>query len=105
MSYRHKEPVDTEALTIEHVMPRTPTDWWRQHLGEDCEAVHAEWLDTVGNLTLTGYNSELSNAAFSAKKAQLQASHVELNRYFANVDTWDEQAIARRGDALAARAA
>ncbi|HEY1378080.1 MAG TPA: DUF262 domain-containing protein [Gemmataceae bacterium] len=103
-SYGHKEAVDLDGLTIEHVMPRTPTDWWRQHLGEDWEAVHAEWLDTVGNLTLTGYNSELSNADFPAKKAQLEASHVELNRYFAGVDTWDEQAIAKRGDALAARA-
>src|SRR5436305_13939709 len=85
MSYRHKEPVDTEALTIEHVMPRTPTDWWRQHLGEDWEVVHDEWLDTVGNLTLTGYNSELSNSDFPTKKKHLQASHVELNKYFESV--------------------
>jgi hypothetical protein len=104
LSFEHKEPVDPEALTIEHVMPRTPTDWWRQHLGDDWEAVHDEWLDTVGNLTLTGYNSELSNSDFPAKKGQLQASHVELNKYFAGVDVWDEQAIGRRGESLAERA-
>jgi uncharacterized protein with ParB-like and HNH nuclease domain len=104
MSFDHKEVVDPEALTIEHVMPRTPTDWWQQHLGEDWEAVHEEWLDTIGNLTLTGYNSELSNSDFPAKKTRLQESHVELNKYFARVDTWDEQAIARRGEALAERA-
>jgi uncharacterized protein with ParB-like and HNH nuclease domain len=104
MSFEHKEPVDPEALTIEHVMPRTPTDWWRQHLGEDWEAIHDEWLDTIGNLTLTGYNSELSNSDFLTKKTHLQSSHVELNRYFATVDTWDEQAIARRGEMLADRA-
>jgi hypothetical protein len=104
MSFEHKEPVDAESLTIEHVMPRTPTDWWRQHLGEDWEAVHDQWLDTVGNLTLTGYNSELSNSDFAARKLQLQKSHVELNTYFATVETWDEQAIARRAEVLAERA-
>jgi hypothetical protein len=104
LSFAHKEPLDLGALTIEHVMPRTPTDWWRRHLGEDWEAVHEQWLDTIGNLTLTGYNSELSNSEFPAKKAHLQASHVELNKYFAAVETWDEQAIARRGEALAERA-
>jgi uncharacterized protein with ParB-like and HNH nuclease domain len=104
LSFEHKEPVDPETLTIEHVMPRTPTDWWRQHLGDDWEAVHEEWLDTVGNLTLTGYNSELSNSDFPTKKSQLQASHVELSKYFATVGVWDEQAIARRGEFLAERA-
>jgi uncharacterized protein with ParB-like and HNH nuclease domain len=103
-SYEHKERVDLEALTIEHVMPRTPTDWWRQHLGEDWEAIHDEWLDTVGNLTLTGYNPEMSNSDFATKKAHLQKSHVELNKYFSMVDTWDEQTIARRGEVLAERA-
>lgn len=104
LSFEHKEQVDPGTLTIEHVMPRTPTDWWRQHLGDDWEAVHEEWLDTVGNLTLTGYNSELSNSDFPTKKNQLQASHVELNKYFATVGVWDEQAIARRGESLAERA-
>jgi uncharacterized protein with ParB-like and HNH nuclease domain len=104
LSFEHKESVNPEGLTIEHIMPRTPTDWWRQHLGEDWEAIHDEWLDTVGNLTLTGYNSELSNSDFPVKKERLQESHVELNRYFATVSTWDDQAIARRGEALAERA-
>jgi hypothetical protein len=90
LSFEHKEPVDPETLTIEHVMPRTPTDWWRQHLGEDWEAVHLEWLDTVGNLTLTGYNSEMSNSDFPTKERQFQNSHVQLNKYFATVGVWDE---------------
>jgi uncharacterized protein with ParB-like and HNH nuclease domain len=105
MSCEHKESVDPEGLTIEHVMPRTPTDWWRQHLGEDWEAVHEEWLDTIGNLTLTGYNSEMSNLDFPTKKGHLRHSHVELNRYFAGVDTWDEHTIADRGEVLAEQAA
>ena len=103
LSFEHKESIDPEPLTIEHVMPRTPTDWWQQHLGEDWEAIHDEWLDTVGNLTLTGYNSEMSNSDFPTKKDQLQKSHIELNKYFGSVATWDEGAIARRGEVLAER--
>jgi uncharacterized protein DUF1524 len=37
------------------------TDWWKDHLGENYESDHESWLDTIGNLTLTGYNSEMSN--------------------------------------------
>ncbi len=103
-SFGHKEAADPEALTIEHVMPRTPNDWWQQHLGEDWEAIHDEWLDTVGNLTLTAYNSEMSNSDFPTKRARLQESHVELNKHFTGVETWDEQAIAQRGEELAERA-
>src|SRR5262249_30101473 len=33
-SFAHKEPPDYAALTVEHVMPRTLTDWWKDHLGE-----------------------------------------------------------------------
>src|SRR5262249_10229315 len=49
----------------------------------------------------TGYNSAMSNFDFPTKKATLAQSHVELNRHFAKVETWDDQAITRRGEALA----
>src|SRR5690606_8965398 len=52
----HKEQVDTRALTIEHVMPQTLTDWWKIHLGDDWEEDHGQLLHTLGNLTLTNYN-------------------------------------------------
>jgi hypothetical protein len=104
LSFEHKEAIDPDLLTIEHVMPQTPTDWWKRELGDDWEVTHDTWLDTVGNLTLTGYNPELSNSDFPTKQAILGRSHVELNKYFAQVATWDEQAISCRGDELAARA-
>jgi len=104
LSFRHKEGIDLSTLTIEHVMPQTPSEWWKQELGDEWEVAHEAWVDTIGNLTMTGYNPELSNSDFPTKKAILQRSHVELNRYFAGVETWDEQAIARRGEELADRA-
>lgn len=104
LSFEHKEPIDIGALTIEHVMPQTPSDWWKENLGEDWEITHATWIDTVGNLTLTGYNPSLSNAEFPKKKSIYATSHVELSRYFKDIDVWDEQAMAKRGEILADRA-
>lgn len=104
LSFKHKETIDIGALTIEHVMPQTLSDWWKESLGEDWEITHATWLDTVGNLTLTGYNPALSNAEFEKKKLIYATSHVELSRYFKDVDVWDEEAISKRGELLADRA-
>jgi len=103
-SFGHKESVPSDNLTIEHVMPQTLTDWWKHHLGPDWEVAYETLLDTLGNLTLTAYNSPLSNAPFSHKKQILGQSHVELNSYFASVPNWDEAAIRRRAAELAERA-
>jgi uncharacterized protein with ParB-like and HNH nuclease domain len=97
----HKEQVDTSALQIEHVMPQTLTDWWKGHLGEDWEEDHGQLLHTLGNLTLTSYNPELSNRPYPEKRELLAKSHVELNRYFQDVEHWNEGEIQRRADVLA----
>lgn len=97
----HKEQVDIYALTIEHVMPQTLTDWWKAHLGDDWEEDHDQLLHTLGNLTLTSYNPELSNRSYPEKRELLANSHVELNRYFTDVEHWNEGEIQRRADALA----
>lgn len=70
-------------------------------LGSKAEDVHKRWLHTVGNLTLTAYNAELSNKNFSEKLTNMRHSCLALNRYFQNVETWDEQAIQSRGEYLA----
>jgi uncharacterized protein with ParB-like and HNH nuclease domain len=103
-SYAHKERPDFASLTIEHVLPQTLTAWWKEHLGPGWEETHEAWLDTPGNLTLTAYNAELSNDDFPTKRTLLAKSHVELNRYFANAREWNDSAIARRGEELAAKA-
>jgi len=101
-----KERVETRTLTIEHVMPQTVDRGdhgaaWQEMLGKSWQDVHARWLDTLGNLTLTGYNEPMSNRPFKAKKAELAESKLALNRYFAGVAVWDEDAIRRRGERLA----
>jgi len=78
-AHEHKESPVFENLTVEHIMPQTITDSWKQHLGEDWQADHELFLNTLGNLTLTAYNSELSNSPFLIKKQYLIKSHLELN--------------------------
>ena len=73
--------MDLSLATIEHVLPQTLTDSWGWELGNDSERIHAELVHTLGNLTLTGYNTELSNLSFIDKKAKLANSHIELNRW------------------------
>jgi alkylated DNA nucleotide flippase Atl1 len=108
-TYASKEPVVLSNLTIEHVLPQTPTDDWRQMLGEDLEAgeefgqAHEALVHTLGNLTLTGYNAKLSNSSFLVKRPQLAASGVRMNQEIAEQERWSRPQIHARADALAER--
>lgn len=103
-SFGNKEAVQFDNLSVEHVMPQTLTDWWKQHLGDDYEATHELLLHTIGNLTLTGYNPELSNADFSRKREIFKDSHLDLNNWFRDRKEWNEEAIRARAETLAERA-
>lgn len=110
-TFASKEPVGSAKLTIEHVMPQGATDAWREELAPDLaedetfEDVHRELLHTLGNLTLTGYNSTLSNSSFATKRELLSSSGVSMNQEIARVERWGKTAIQARADALAARIA
>lgn len=64
---KSKETVLFDSLTIEHIMPQTLTAKWKIDLGKRAQEIYDKYLNCLGNLTLTGYNSELSNASFSEK--------------------------------------
>jgi uncharacterized protein with ParB-like and HNH nuclease domain len=100
-NFAHKEAVPFENLTIEHVMPQTLSVWWQNHLGKDWEETHELFLHTIGNLTLTAYNSELSNDDFISKKQMYSESHLELNKYFIPLSSWTRTEIEKRADVLA----
>lgn len=101
-SYQHKETVLFDKLiTIEHVMPQTLTEYWQNHLGEDWETAYELLLHTLGNLTLTAYNSELSNDTWETKKELLSKSHLELNEYFKDKRMWKREDIEQRSTYLA----
>lgn len=100
-----KEAPDTTELTVEHIMPQTLTDEWRNMLGPDAEEIHKRLLHTLGNLTLTGYNPELSNRPFSEKLVFYKKSTLAINKeYFEGRfqgTVWDEDAIQERACWLA----
>ena len=97
-----KFQLKTDNLSLEHIMPQKLTDEWRTMLGTDAKEVHERWLDTLGNLTLTAYNSEMSNHPLRDKLPFLKNSALTLdNQYFKNVETWNAEEIQRRGEYLA----
>ena len=100
-AHGHKELVPYDKLTIEHVMPQSLSEGWKQHLGDDWQMVQELYLHTLGNLTLTAYNSELSNEAFSKKRKLLSESHIELNKAFSEINFRTETAIKQRAEQLA----
>jgi hypothetical protein len=100
-SFRHKEQVNFDKLTIEHIMPQTLNDVWKEHLGQDWQITHDLLVHTIGNLTLTAYNGELSNSDFLSKKKEYRNSHLELNSYFQNLNTWRREDIEARAENLA----
>ncbi|GAA7712415.1 hypothetical protein HpMMM91_12260 [Helicobacter pylori] len=75
-NFDRKEPVNTKGLTIEHIMPQELTEEWERDLGENFQEIHNKYLHTIGNLTLTGYNSEYSNKSFQEKKVWKEASKI-----------------------------
>lgn len=100
-AHKHKETVDVSTATIEHIMPQTLSKPWVNQLGEDHVQIHERWLDTLGNLTLTGYNSELGNASFEEKKLKLENTHFELSRDLLVQAGWGSSQIEARGKRLA----
>lgn len=96
-----KEEVNTENLTVEHIMPQTLTSEWKTILGSNHNNIKKKWLHTLSNLTLTGYNSELSNKRFDTKKKIYQESNLSLNKYFQKINIWNEDSIAKRAEQLA----
>ena len=104
-SFGHKErPEITDKITIEHVMPQTLTPNWKEVLGPNFLEVHAQWLDTVGNLTLSGYNPDLGNQPFSEKRRLLTNSNFALSKMLQEHQVWNQETVLDRAGKLANRA-
>jgi len=103
-SHEHKEAADLSRVQVEHIMPQTLSDAWKQDLGDDTERIYEKWLHTPGNLTLSAYNPEMRNNPFEIKRDEYQRSNVVLNRKLSNYQEWGEKQIQERGRKLAQRA-
>ena len=95
-------PVNVDDLTIEHIMPQTLTQSWKDQLGLNYLEIHKKYLHTLGNLSLTGKNSELSNNSFEDKqRIDFQSSKLKLNFDLENLNSFNEQTILDRANSLA----
>lgn len=95
-----KEKLSTSNLTVEHIMPQTLSKSWRQYISDD---EHERYVHTLGNLSITGYNSEMSNKSFEEKKKILkQNSRIQvLNEDVIDKGKWTIQDIINRSKRLA----
>lgn len=108
-SFSHPEPILLEDLTIEHVMPRTLDDKWKNYLGEDWKETYDEYCHTIGNLTLIGSvpNSAIQQELLETKKEEwYKYSNVELTKEINGTwSEWTKDQMIERGRLLAERAA
>ena len=94
-----KEILQAENLTIEHIMPQTLSADWSHIRPEE----HEEYLHTLGNLSVTGYNSELSNKSFAEKQDIIRENSkaVILNSDVLDKESWNIATIQARAKRLA----
>jgi uncharacterized protein with ParB-like and HNH nuclease domain len=91
--------------TIEHIMPQTLNQTWKDELGQNWEQTYSDYLHSLGNLTLVtqDWNSTLSNSAFVTKKQKFATHELRLNKdyFFIHPPEWNEQRIRNRAEWLA----
>ncbi len=110
-NFENKEPVLIEGnsdITTEHIFPQNPDPKWKVELGADeYKFIKENYLNTIGNLTLSGNNGKLGNKPFIFKRdlenAGYKDSHLWLNKYLSNLKKWDKTEIEKRFELLAER--
>ncbi len=110
-NFDNNEPVIIEGntdITIEHIFPQNPDPKWKVDLGADeYNLIKETYLNTIGNLTLSGNNGKLGNKPFAFKRdlenAGYKDSRLWLNKYLSISEKWDKAEIERRFDLLAER--
>ncbi len=109
-NYGRKERVAVDEYTIEHILPQNEnlSAKWLDALGTDWQRIQQTWLHTLGNLTLTAYNSDYSDRAFIEKRDMpdapekgLKQSPLKLNQGLGSLETWNEETIKARASKFA----
>ena len=102
-----KETVNVgKGTTIEHIMPQNrDNEKWHEEIGPNFSYVYEKYLHTLGNLTLTGYNSELSDKSFMEKREMIKenSKFILLNSDIIDKDHWNEETIKKRAERLSSR--
>ena len=108
-NFENKAPIIIENYTIEHIMPQNKnlSLEWQADLGAEWQEVQKKYLHTIGNLTLTAYNSEMSDRPFLEKMDMpggFKESALRLNKYVVLQNKWNEKHIQERANELAKKA-
>ena len=110
-NHKRKERVIIDEYTIEHILPQNPhlSEQWRDELGPTIwQETQKEYVHTIGNLTLTAYNSEMSDHPFHDKCDKMEVglaySPLHLNAGLGQVARWNAEAIELRAQRLVERA-
>lgn len=108
-NFGNKAPICIENYTIEHIMPqnRNLSPEWQEMLGDNWKEVQKTYLHTIGNLTLTAYNSEMSDHSFLTKidmEGGFKESALRLNSFVVKQSKWTEETIKERACILAEKA-
>lgn len=105
---RKNIPVPLELVTIEHLMPQTLNDWWKNNLGGNVEAerIYETYIDCIGNLTpiSQGYNSKISNKPWYEKVKHIKDAQFVITSEIAKNTEWNEKNIIKRNNEIANRA-
>ena len=110
-----EEKIETSGFSIEHIMPQNenPRAEWQTMLGPDWKEIQQTWVNRLGNITLTAYNSEYSDRPFDEKKTLkdsdgkdvgFNSSPLRLNKFIREQAKWTDKEIEQRGKQWAARA-
>lgn len=113
-NHNNREIVDVTVpgITVEHIFPQNPDPEWRNLLDEDeYDVMGEQYLNTIGNLTLSGNNGRLGNKIFVDKRDMndnsgeqgYRFSRLWLNRDLQGLDRWNVAAIEARADRIAQR--
>ena len=99
--YRTKEIVNFDDAQVEHIMPRNLSNDWKIKV-PNADAVNRRYGDTIGNLTLTKYNQEMSNKIYNEKREFYADSNISLTREIVkDYDEWNKESIVNRASKLA----
>ncbi|PKN68490.1 MAG: hypothetical protein CVU54_14325 [Deltaproteobacteria bacterium HGW-Deltaproteobacteria-12] len=104
-NHGRKERAEVAEYTIEHILPQNEnlSKGWKDALGLEWERIRKTWLHTLGNLTLTGYNSEYSDRAFVEKRDMhggFKESPLRMNQGLGSLEQWNEETIKARAQRL-----
>lgn len=97
------EGMEKGIFSVEHIMPRTLTNQWKAELGPQYQRIYNKWINSLANLTLTGYNSKYSNRPFKDKRDMAEGfkdSGLRLNKFVAACEQWTEAELQERNRLL-----